>query len=321
MLESLHNLGLSSETEKLLLSSCSQASKTQYDSYLRRWKVFCSSKNIEPMSSNIANVLDFFTSLYKSNLGYSAINTSRSALSLLLPPIDGFTIGTHPLVKRALKAIGKMKPPRPRYTSTWDVNDVLDVFRKWSNNSDLSIKFLTLKMVGLLALVSAQRVQTLKAINVSSIRISGNVINIFISANIKTSKPGGQQPCILLTKYPHEVKLCVVNTITEYLSRTRVYRQHDQLLLSLESPYNAVTSQTISRWLKLLLKEANIDVSMYKAHSFRHASTSKVYQQGVSADIIFSVAGWTANSKTFANFYNKPIDTRSSFANNVLQTK
>jgi len=185
-------------------------------------------------------------------------------------------------------------------------------------NSALCLRSLTLKLVGLLALISAQRVQTLQAIKLSSIKFVPDSVEIFITTNIKTSKPGIRQPCILLTRYPHEQKLCVVDTLIEYLSRTNIYRKSDQLLLSLESPYNAITTETISRWLKLLLSEANIDVSMYKAHSFRHASTSKAFQEGVSADIIFSVAGWTNNSKTFANFYNKVIDKRCNYATAVL---
>jgi len=100
-------MGLSEETINLLLSSCTKSSKLQYASSLRRWENYCSSKGLNPLVSNIKNVLEFITSLYQSNLGYSAINSSRSALSLILPSIDGFTVGTHPLVKRALKAVGK----------------------------------------------------------------------------------------------------------------------------------------------------------------------------------------------------------------------
>jgi len=303
---------------KLLSSSCAQSSKTQYDSSLRRWEEFCVVKNVNPLSSDIRIILDFITHLYGLNLGYSAINTSRSALSLILPTIEGFTVGSHPLVRRAMKAVGRQRPPRPRYSSTWDVTKVLNLFRSWPINSNLCIKFLTLKLVGLLALISAQRVQTLKAIKLSSVKSSEDIIEIFISTNVKTSKPGRSQPCILLVKYPHDEKLCVVATFLEYLLRTESYRLHDQLLLSLEAPHNEVTTQTISRWLKQLLAEANVDVSMYKAHSFRHASTSKAYQEGVSADVIFAVAGWTPSSKTFARFYNKKIDERCTYATDVL---
>ena len=43
-------------------------------------------------------VLNFFVSLYKSGLGYSAINTARSALSSTLVLQDGEKCGEHPLV-------------------------------------------------------------------------------------------------------------------------------------------------------------------------------------------------------------------------------
>jgi len=314
----LNQAGLSSDTVNVMMSSISSSSRGQYQSALNRWEVFCSTNNCSPFTSDIKIVLDFLTSLYKHQLGYSALNTTRSALSLILGPIDGFTVGTHPLVSRFLKAVGRLRPPKPKYNSTWDVNSVLNLFRGWPNNSELSLRALSQKLVGLLALVTAQRVQTLHAIKLSSMKFSENKIEIFISSNIKTSKPGGAQPCLLLVKYLSEEKLCVVDTVNEYLLRTSVYRKHDQLLLSFESPYSTITTQTISRWLKMLLNEANVDVSMYKAHSFRHASTSKAYQAGVSADVIFAAAGWSRNSLTFAKFYNKKIDDKFAFADSVL---
>ena len=197
----------------MLISSCSGSSKAQYDSSLRRWNTFCLNRNINPFVNDIKIVLDFLTSLYNINLGYSAINTSRSALSLILAPIDGFTVGTHPLVVRLLRAVGRSRPPVPRYNFTWDVNQLLNLFRQWPVNTGLSLKFLTLKLVGLLALISAQRVQALHAIELTNMKISDESVEIFITRNMKTSKPGCKQPCILLNKYPYEDKLCVVDTL------------------------------------------------------------------------------------------------------------
>ena len=60
---------------------------------------------------------------------YQTINKYRSALSGVLPPIEGFAVGQHPLVVRLLKGILNMRPAMPHYQSSWDVSLVLNYFR------------------------------------------------------------------------------------------------------------------------------------------------------------------------------------------------
>ena len=42
-----------------------------------------------------------------------------------------------------------------------------------------------------------------------------------------------------------------------------------QLLLSFQRPYKEVVSSTISGWIKTVLKLANVDTYIYRAHSTR----------------------------------------------------
>lgn len=284
---------------------------------MKRWENFCNHHGSDIFNSNLQSILKFLTALYKDGVGYSGINTARSALSLIIAPIDGVDVGKHPLVIRLLKAVSKLRPPKPRYDNVWDVNLVLDMFTSWPLNSELPIFRLTIKLVALLALVTGQRVQTLSLININNIIRSSNV-QILIPEIIKTSGVAKKQPCLLLVPYKVNDKLCVVKCLDEYLNRTASYRNSDELLISVVLPYKPVTSQTISRWLKECLSLAGIDVSIFKAHSFRHASTSKAVAKGVSLDVVFSRAGWSDKSKTFAKFYNKPLDLRGEFSNAVL---
>ena len=38
------------------------------------------------------------------------------------PKIDGHTVGQHPLIFQLLKGLLNMRPPKPKYTHTWDVH-------------------------------------------------------------------------------------------------------------------------------------------------------------------------------------------------------
>lgn len=75
-----------------------------------------------------------------------------------------------------------------------------------------------------------------------------------------------------------------------------------------------VTSQTIGKWIKKVLSESVIDVSVFKAHSTRHSSTSAANAAGVVIDVIRKTAVWAFSSYTFAKFYNRPITDDGRFA-------
>ena len=68
--------------------------------------------------------------LFESGIGYSGINTARSALSSVLKPVDGMTFGAQESVKRFLKGVYEARPSNPRYTETWDVSKVLNYLKK-----------------------------------------------------------------------------------------------------------------------------------------------------------------------------------------------
>lgn len=66
------------------------------------------------------------TDLFEQGLGYSAMNTVRSALSQVLYSPSGVAFGELPIVKQFLKAIFQQKPALPRYTVTWDPSILLN---------------------------------------------------------------------------------------------------------------------------------------------------------------------------------------------------
>jgi integrase len=297
---------MSEEITNIMVSSCSNNTQKQYKSYIDRWNTFCKSNRISNNNICINNVLEFLYHLYKHAVGYSSVNTARSALSLIITSIEGFTVGNHPLVTRFIRGISRLRPPQPRYNCTWDVDLILTLFKSWSDNEDLSLHKLTIKLVSLLAIVTAQRVQTINAIKISNMWFNIDILMIKIPDLLKTSRPGALQPLFRFPPY-HVKKLCVRHTIISYLKCTLSYRIHDELLLSVERPYSHVSNQTVSRWLKQGLSLAGIDANVFKAHSYRHASTSKALIKGCSIDIIFSKAGWSDNSKVFATFYNRDV--------------
>ena len=167
---SLQKHGLSPATVNIMLQSWRSGTKKQYSTYARKWIQFCGQNKRDPYQANIKTVLDFMTSLFESGLGYSALNTARSALSAICFTRDSVTVGTHPLVVRFMRGVFNMRPTLPRYKEIWDVSKVLLYLKSLPPVKQLTLKMLTLKLVMLIALVTAARGQSLHLLD---IRYSG----------------------------------------------------------------------------------------------------------------------------------------------------
>ncbi|CAG7828192.1 unnamed protein product, partial [Allacma fusca] len=191
------------------------------------------------------------------------INCARSFLSLLSNGSTNDGIGSHPIIIRFLKGIGKTRPPHPRYDSTWDPSIVLSYLQKLEPIDSITLEQLTYKTIGLISLATAHRVQTFSKIQLDEISSSAEGIIIRISAPLKTSKPNSPQPTLYLPHFSDSPSLCVTRALTSYINRTIPFRSDSKksLFLSFISPHNPVTAQTISRWLKQILKASGVDTN------------------------------------------------------------
>lgn len=298
-----------------MLSSISSSTLKQYEITYKKWWSFCTNNFLDPYNANRYQVITFLQNILEtSKVSYGSFNSHRSALSLILPN----NIGSDELVKRFLRGIANIRPQRSKYNTTWDPNKVLDFFRLSSSNC--SVQDLAAKLATLLVLITGHRVQTIALIKLPNIEESEEGMRIFITDRVKTSRWSNVQPCLHIPYYTPDKRLCVVSTLYEYLERTKNIRalDTDNLFLCNVKPYKAATKQTISRWIKSTLKAAGINTDIFKSHSTRHAATSAVFRRGLSMDIICRSAGWTENSRTFLQFYNRPVASEFIFAKTLL---
>lgn len=262
---------------------------------------------ISPLIGTKANVLFFLTQEYKNNASYSSLNCYRSALSLILRS----SLGEDDIVKRFFKGVSKLRPSAPRYDSTWDPKVVLQLFSNWGENESTSLQLeqLSMKLITLLALMTGHRLQTFSLIDIRNIRkVDNESYEIKIPDRIKTSAPNRKQPVLRLPYFTQNKSLCIASALELYLDRTNDLRNSVfNLFISYKKPHKAVTTQTLSRWMKMILSESGVDVNIFTAYSTRHAVTSAAKRAGVNEDLIRKIAGWTKNSATFGRFYNREI--------------
>ena len=130
---------------------------------------------------------------------------------------------------------------------------------------------------------------------------------VFSLGIIKQSRPSVKSRVIELHEYPKDEKLCVVKTIACFLERTAQLRGLEtKFFITYAKPYHAASADTLRRWIKTCMEQANVNTSVFSAHSTRAASTSAALKGGLPVKEILEKAGWS-NETTFANHYKVPI--------------
>lgn len=263
--------------------------KKQYEPYINKGKQYCSKMKMDPFSTSVETGVNFLAELYHTGEGYSAINTARRALSTCLLNDRCKSFGSHPLVSRFIKGVFESRPALPKYSETWDVKQVLSYLQPLHPPESLTLKDLTHKLVMLLPLLSRQKCQTLHSLSVSDMKLTPDKCVFVIKALLKTSRPGRH---ISSSSTRSSVGCCYL--MLEYVKRTSALRQGArQLLLSYKKPYKPVSADTVSNWIKHVLRESGINTSPFSAHSTRSASTSSARPAQIPLDTIMRSAGWS----------------------------
>ena len=171
---------------------------------------------------------------------------------------------------------------------------MLDHYHKLPNSYELPVKGLSQKLVTMLALITGHRLQTFSLIKTENIMFQNDKVEIKIPARIKTSGLNKEQPVLTIPWYKKEEKICVASALKAYLEKTRsLQRGVENLFISLNLPFEQVSSQTLSRWVKGILEKCKIETSIFYGYSTRHVSTSAANRKGLDITIIKKIAGWT----------------------------
>ena len=107
--------------------------------------------------------------------------------------------------------------------------------------------------------------------------------------------------------------ICLVITLRAYKECTKEFRDLQSpgpkttLILSCIGKHNPVTSSTTARWLKSVMSEVGLDVSIFKSHSVHGATCSKAAGAGVTTKQILEAADWSSEG-TLQRFYHRKVE-------------
>ena len=315
--------GISQRVAELVINSWRGNTNSAYNAAWRKWHSWCAQRGVNPVSTSVVNIMQFLTDQFDSGLQYRTVNTLRSAISTTHPEIEGSAVGSHPLVSRLMKGMFNSRPPAPRYTSSWDVREVVSFLSKYKS-ATLSTLQLGKKAVTLLALVNADRCSDLAALDRDKVKWTPDGVEFTVVQLTKTrsSKRSSSPRRVCYSSFPDNSEICPTTVLRNYIQQTADevtgISGQQPLFITSRKPFHRARPGTIGHWIKDVLQLAGIDTESFSAHSTRSASTSYAASKGVSISDILKAANWSSSS-TFEQFYYRPNNS-DTYSTTILQS-
>ena len=207
-----------------------------------------------------------------------------------------------------------------------------EVFKSWDNYT-ISIKHLRMKAISLLALTTMLRPSDIapKALHIDGndvvtqycfsedqikFKADGNM-TIIIHGNKNDSKRHGFE--IEVTK-ASDINICPIQTLKCYIDRTRNVRTiNGPVFISLNLPYNGLSSQSVSNILNDAIESVGLSREMYSAKNFRPTGATTAVAAGIDPNIVQKVGRWKTTSVFFEHYVHSR--TPCDFSDKVLKIK
>ena len=258
--------------------------------------------------------IEFLTEYFKTRVGYSSVNSARSALSSIIKPVCNVPFGKS--VCTLVKGVFNIRPALPGYATTCDVTKVFTFIKLKPTLTNCDPKTLSRRLAILLCLRTGQRDQTIKCLNLDYIKISSDKVVLFVPETLKTTRTGYHLPPIELKTFK-DSELCVIAHLKQYIKMTAPFRNTGtkQLLLSFVRPHKPISTTTLSRWCVTVMKESGINVNIFGSHQLGRRQHQSARYRGYHSKKLRSQQDGRMK-KTFAQLY-KPI--QEDFSNYLLR--
>ena len=170
----------------------------------------------------------------------------------------------------------------------------------------------------LLVLAATNWGSEIKGLDTIFLAKSKNKVVFSLEKFRKPSKPGKRPPDVIFYSFPGNEDLFPVKTPGFYLKVSEPWRRkgdRSQLLFSLVKPHKPISSATLARWIKEMLKFSVINTDIFKAHLVRSASASKAKFLGFTTkDILRKVTG--QGNLLAKGFITKKLGARNKYFKN-----
>jgi hypothetical protein len=208
----------------------------------------------------------------------------------------------------------EIKLPSTSQLEIWDMNKMTNfLVSTWADSSSLTLYDLQLKTIALLypAIIARPR-SDIGRLQFQDIIFNFEDSNNSIPTGVKIHFREPKETQVKTTRLDllQDTRLCPVSTLYLFTSKSNHLRinlptDHTLFLAHIDKleQVASIRPSTMSSWVKSIMARSGVDTTIYKAHSIRSVSSTKVVEKGQSIQAVKENAGWSLNSNTFKRFY------------------
>ena len=316
-----------------------------YHHHWEAWKKWCKASGIKdptlPCARHVANYLAQLSQ--EEGLSAATLKTKRAAIASVLSAAGRKLVTEDKAVSEVIKGAENLQPRKNKFVPEWDLAIVLNFLKsnEMKNNKSLSLNLLTFKTVFLIALASGRRASEITHLSGLKGDVThdpdGSIYLKFLPDFLaKNQKPGDLSPSIKIKPLTlavdplqEDISLCPVRALKSYRARSSKIRSPTQRALFISiNPSNTkdVTRATVSRWLKVSIKnayaayeglthredgsqDANLVSRNARSHEIRAWATTMASTTTPIAQVM-QAAYWRSSS-VFAKHYLRDVALRS----------
>ncbi|KAJ8042572.1 hypothetical protein HOLleu_09351 [Holothuria leucospilota] len=296
-----------------------------YNAILRKLQDFCHSKQaaFPPVDTQI--VAQFLCDIADcSSSPRSQLKVALAAMAHMFDNFGFINVCECYHIKMLVEALVKSGTKKPMHRSqVMPIAPFRELFTRWPNNDQLSIKDLRLKTITLMALVLMLRPSDIAPKSVQ-FDVDGSHSEFVFSLNhvvfmeneahvtfhgIKndTTRTGFS----VVLQATNDDKLNPVKALKAYIDRTENVRPvNDPVFLTLSPPYRAIAAGTVAAIMNEAIKRAGLEGMGFSAKSFRPTGATAAVDMHCDPDIAMKQGRWKTRSVFFEHYvHSKPPAT------------
>ena len=191
--------GLDQDDLDFLSHHIASGSASGYGYTWLKFSSFCSGLGVEPFTCSPIIIVKYIRHIFEKGAKYRTINHARCAISKLHCGFDGKPAGQHQIVSQAVRSAFRLRPPLPKYRTTFDIKPVFTFIKQILGNNDiLTLKMLTFKCLYLLSFSSIARVSTLSILGANLEEHRDHIIVPLLSLEKQAKGPIYYYLCMFL---------------------------------------------------------------------------------------------------------------------------
>ena len=271
-----------------------------YNISTQLWLSFCQKNSIDKFDFQLPNILRYLDYVKEDRrYSFNQLKTAKWFTTLCRRfQGNGLTESDKHVITKFMTAYIHQHPPcAAKAPLSWDVNIILDYFRKNGNTAEWNERELGGKLVLLMMLSTMARLGEIHQLQLSCMIFPSNTdVTFHLQKPTKTYgwntvQHEGLQRLEFRTFHSCPT-LCPVQTLQYYITKTKPIRHNCDKLFVLGGIHQGkpATQPTLARWCKDHFIEAGL--GNFTIHSTRSSSSTSALLVGLSLNEVVQKSGW-----------------------------